>query len=99
MILKVGIVLLIPNVFINIKLFYAGEIFPNVLDLFVEIVIKITAYWSYDLVTTVLENSCSREQLFANGSGYLDTAQEYSVFFSSGASYSLSPIKIPQKVR
>ena len=24
--------------------------------------------------TTVLENSCSREQLFANGSGYLDTA-------------------------
>ena len=30
---------------------------------------------SYDLVKTVLENSCSREQLFANGSGYLDTAR------------------------
>ena len=31
---------------------------------------------SYDLVSTVLENSCSREQLFANGSGYLDTAAD-----------------------
>ena len=30
--------------------------------------------WSYDLVTTVLVNNCSSEQLFANGSGYLDTA-------------------------
>ena len=29
---------------------------------------------SYDLVTTVLVNNCSREQLFANGSCYLDTA-------------------------
>ena len=35
--------------------------------------------WSYDLETTVRANSCSREQfsreqLFANGSSYLDTA-------------------------
>ena len=31
--------------------------------------------WSYDLVTTVRAKNCLREQLFANGSGYLDTAR------------------------
>ena len=36
--------------------------------------------WSYDLVTTVRANSCSREQLFANGSSYLDNAKKLKTY-------------------